>query len=75
MVIALKGASEELRSHFHRTMSPRVLEMMQEDSEAMGPMRAKDVAKAQSEIVAIARKLEAEGRIVLKNEQEDEYVL
>lgn len=75
LTIALKGASEDMRSHFYRTMSTRAVEMMKEDSEVMGPIRGKDVAKAQSEIVAIARKLESEGKIVLKSEGEDEYVL
>jgi flagellar motor switch protein FliG len=75
LMVALKGASEDLRSHFYRTMSSRAVEMMKEDSEVMGPVRSKDVAKAQGEIVAIARKLEAEGKIVLKSEGEDEYVL
>jgi flagellar motor switch protein FliG len=56
-------------------MSSRAVEMMKEDSEVMGPVRGKDVSKAQSEIVAIARKLESEGKIVLKSEGEDEYVL
>ena len=51
------------------------VEMMKEDSEVMGPVRSKDVAKAQSEIIAIARKLESEGKLVLKSEGEDEYVL
>jgi flagellar motor switch protein FliG len=75
LMIALKGASEDLKNHFYRTMSSRAVEMMKEDSDAMGPVRGKDVAKAQAEVVAIARKLEAEGKIVLKSEGEDEYVL
>jgi flagellar motor switch protein FliG len=75
LMIALKAASEDLRSHFYRTMSSRAVEMMKEDSEMMGPVRSKDVLKAQSEIVAIARKLESEGKIVLKAEGEDEYVV
>jgi flagellar motor switch protein FliG len=75
LMIALKGASEDLRSHFYRTMSSRAVEMLKEDSEMMGPVRGKDVGKAQSEIVSIARKLESEGKIVLKAEGEDEYVL
>jgi flagellar motor switch protein FliG len=75
LMVALKGASEDLRSHIYRTMSSRAVEMMKEDSDMMGPVRGKDVAKAQSEIVAIARKLESEGKIVLKSEGEDEYVL
>jgi flagellar motor switch protein FliG len=75
LMVALKGASEDLRAHLYRTMSSRAVEIMKEDSEMMGPVRTKEVAKAQSEIVAIARKLEAEGKIVLKSEGEDEYVL
>jgi flagellar motor switch protein FliG len=75
LMIALKGASEDVRSHFYRTMSSRAVEMMKEDSEVMGPVRSKEVSKAQGEIVAIARKLEAEGKIVLKSEGDDEYVL
>jgi flagellar motor switch protein FliG len=75
LMVALKGASEDLRSHFYRTMSTRAVEMMKEDSEVMGPVRSRDVAKAQGEIVAIARKLESEGKLVLKSEGEDEYVV
>jgi flagellar motor switch protein FliG len=75
LMVAMKGASEELRSHFYRTMSSRAVEMMKEDSDAMGPVRSKDVVKAQTEIVAIARKLESEGKIALKSEGDDEYVL
>jgi flagellar motor switch protein FliG len=74
LMVALKGASEELRNLFYKTMSSRAIEMMKEDSEMMGPVRGKDVAKAQQEIVAIARKMESEGKIVLKSEGEDEYV-
>jgi flagellar motor switch protein FliG len=54
-------------------MSSRAVDMMKEDSEVMGPVRSKDVAKAQTEVVMIARKLESEGKIVLKSEGEDEY--
>jgi flagellar motor switch protein FliG len=75
LTIALKGAGEDLRNHFYRTMSSRAVEMMKEDSEVIGPVRAREVAKAQTEIVAVARKLESEGKLVLKTEGEDDYVL
>jgi flagellar motor switch protein FliG len=75
LATALKGASEELRTHIYKTMSSRAVEMMKEDSEMMGPVRGKDVAKAQSEMIAIARKLEAEGRMALRSQGEDEYVV
>ena len=75
LTLALKGASEELRSHFYQTMSSRAIEMMKEDAESLGPVRSRDVAKAQLEIVALARTLESEGKIVLKSEGADEYVV
>jgi flagellar motor switch protein FliG len=75
LATALKGTNEDLRNHFFRTMSSRAVEMLKEDVESLGPVRSKDVLKAQAEIVAIARKLESEGKIVLKGEGSDEYVV
>lgn len=72
---ALKGASENLRNHFFKSMSSRAVEMLKEDMEALGPIRSKDVSQAQTDIVAIARKLEAEGKMTLKNEAEEAYVV
>jgi flagellar motor switch protein FliG len=74
LMVALKSASEELKARIYRTMSSRAVEMMKEDAEMMGPVRSREVAKAQAEIVSIARKLEAEGKIVLKSQGADEYV-
>jgi flagellar motor switch protein FliG len=75
LTLALKGASEELRDRFFRTMSTRAIEMLKEDMEMLGPVRSRDVAKAQQETIAVARKLESEGKIVLKAEGDDEYVV
>jgi len=75
LATALKGTNEELKNHFFRTMSSRAIEMLKEDIESLGPVRSKDVVKAQTEIVAIARKLESEGKILLKGEANDEYVV
>jgi flagellar motor switch protein FliG len=75
LTIALKSASEDLRTHIFKTMSSRAVELLKEDSEMMGPIRSKDVAKAQSEMIAIARKLESEGRMALRSQGEDEYVV
>jgi flagellar motor switch protein FliG len=75
LATGLKGASENLRNHFFKCMSSRAVEMLKEDMEALGPIKSKDVNQAQSEIVAVARKLEAEGKMTLKNETEDAYVV
>jgi len=72
---ALKGASNELRDHLFKSMSSRAVDMLKEDMESLGPVRAKDVTKAQQECVAAARKLEAQGKVQLKQENEDELVV
>ena len=74
LTLALKGAREAIAQHFYQTMSSRTVEMMKEEADSLGPVRSKEVAKAQLEVVAVARKLEAEGKIVLKSEGGDDYV-
>ena len=75
LATALKGTNEEIKSLFFRTMSSRAVEMLKEEIDSLGPVRSKEVLKAQNEIVATARQLEADGRIVLKGEASDEYVV
>jgi flagellar motor switch protein FliG len=75
LAMALKGASEQLRNHIFKTMSSRAVEMMKEDMDVLGPVRAKDVTKAQQECVAVARQMESQGKLVLKLEGEDEFVV
>lgn len=75
LAVALKGTSEELKNHFFRTMSSRAVEMLKEDVDSLGPTRSKEVLKAQQEIVALARRLESEGKMVLKGESNDEFLV
>ena len=72
---ALKGASTQLRDHMFKSMSSRAVEMLKEDLESLGPQRGKDVTKAQQECVSVARRLESQGKIQLKQENEDELVV
>jgi flagellar motor switch protein FliG len=75
LATALRGASEELKSYIFKSMSSRAVEMLKEDMEVLGPVKSKDVNKAQLEAVAVARKLEAEGKFSLAPETgEDEFV-
>jgi len=75
MSIALKGAKDNVKAVFFQAMSSRAVEMLKEDMEVMGPTRAKDVAAAQQELLNLARKLEAEGKIVLKLEGPDDITV
>ncbi|MGH9538532.1 MAG: flagellar motor switch protein FliG [Terriglobales bacterium] len=74
LALALKGASDPVKEHIFKTMSSRAVEMLKEDMEVLGRVRAKDVAKAQQEAIATARQLEADGKIVLRAEADDEFV-
>ena len=74
LAIALKGAQPDLRDRFFKTMSSRAIDMMKEDMEALGPVRGKDVLKAHGEMVATARRLEEEGKLILRSEEGDSFV-
>ena len=63
--LAMKTASEELKTKFFSNMSERAATMIQEDLEIMGPVKLSDVESAQQSIVKTIRRLEAEGRIVV----------
>jgi len=71
---ALKGANEQLQQQFFRNMSNRAVEMMQEEIDIMGPVKAKDVHAAQQRIVEVVRKLEEEG-VITVGASGDDYVL
>lgn len=74
LATALRGASEELKNYIFKSMSSRAVEMLKEDMDVLGPVRSRDIQKAQMEVVAVARKLEAEGKLTLSPEEDDEYV-
>jgi flagellar motor switch protein FliG len=75
LAMALRGATEELKNLVFKCMSTRAVDMLKEDMEVLGAVRAKDVHLAQHEIVETARKLEAEGKLVLSAESQEEYVV
>jgi flagellar motor switch protein FliG len=75
LALALRGANEELRAQVFKAMSSRAVEMLKEDMEVLGPVRSREVAAAQQEILNLARRLEAEGKVILKMESGDEMMV
>jgi flagellar motor switch protein FliG len=65
LTLALKTASEHLRSHLFGGMSKRAADRVREDLELLGAVRLSDVEEAQREIVEIALRLESEGVLSL----------
>ena len=73
--IALKGAAEEVQNVIFNNLSKRLVAMIREDMEYMGPVRMKDVEEAQQKIVNVIRKLEDSGEIIISRGGGDEIVV
>ena len=65
LLLALKTANDEIRNKIFKNISQRAANLLKEDLGTMGPSRLSDVEGAQVEIVNIARRLEAEGKILI----------
>lgn len=72
--VALKGTSDEVKDKIFRNMSERAAAIVREDLEFMGPVRVKQVEEAQQKIVAVIRRLEEAGQVVIVRGGEDELV-
>ncbi len=73
--VALKGVKPEVQQKIYTNMSERAMAMLKEDMEFMGPVRLKAVEEAQQKIVAIIRRLEESGEIVLSRGGEEEMLV
>ena len=74
LVVALKGATPELREKIFRNMSTRAAETLREDLEARGPVRLSEVEAEQKELIKIARRLADEGEIMISGGGDDQFV-
>lgn len=75
LAVALKGANEQVQNAIFNNLSKRLVVMIKEDMEFMGPVRMKDVEEAQQKIVNIIRKLEDSGEIIISRGGGDEIVV
>ena len=65
LMIALKGATEEVKTKFLDNMSSRARGMFLDDMEAKGPLRMTEVEDAQKKVMRAARKLSEKGELIL----------
>lgn len=72
--LALKGTNDEVQGKIFKNMSQRAAENVKEDLQFMGPVRVKQVEEAQQKIVAVIRRLEEAGQIVVMRGGEDDLV-
>lgn len=74
LVIALKGASPEIRDKVLKNMSQRAAEALREDLESRGPVRVSDVEAQQKEILKVVRRLADAGEIAIGGGGEGAFV-
>ena len=72
LIVALKGASPELREKVFKNMSSRAAEILREDLEAKGPVRLSEVEAEQKEILKTVHRLSEEGRVVIGGKGSDD---
>ncbi|NUK29115.1 flagellar motor switch protein FliG [Parageobacillus sp. VR-IP] len=75
LMLALKVASDEVKEVVFRNMSTRMAETFKEEMQYMGPVRLRDVEEAQSRIVAVIRRLEEAGEIVIARGGGDDIIV
>ncbi len=74
LIIALKGASQELQEKIFRNMSQRAADMMREDLESKGPVRLSEVEAEQKAILKTVRRLADDGQLQLGGKGDDGFV-
>ena len=75
LATALKGTSAEVQEKIFKNMSERAVGMLKEDMEFMGPVRLRVVEEAQQKIVAVIRKLEESGELVIGRTGEEDVLV
>jgi flagellar motor switch protein FliG len=65
LVIALKTAPDEIKEKIFKNISKRAGDLLKDDLESLGPVKLSDVEGAQQEIVNVAKRLEAEGKLMI----------
>jgi flagellar motor switch protein FliG len=74
LAVALKAASEEVKSKIYRNMSERAAEMLKEEMETLGPVRMKEVSDAQQAVTAIIQEMEAKGEVIISGRRGEQII-
>lgn len=75
LAMSLKGTKEDVKEKIFKNMSERAQQMLRDEMEYMGPVRAREVQEIQTKIVGIIRTLEVAGEIIIARENnEDELI-
>ena len=75
LALALKGGSDEIKQLFFSNMSERASKIMEEDMEALGAVRKREVEEARSGIMDAAKSLAEGGELILPGGGEDDELM
>jgi flagellar motor switch protein FliG len=73
LVIALRGAGDEIKRHFFTAMSQNRASDIVEEMDSRGKTTLREITLARNDILKIARELEEDGIIILKK-RKDEFI-
>lgn len=71
LLLCLKGADEQLKTTFFKSMSSKSADLLKEDLESMGPVKIKEVLQAQKSIVEKAKQLAQEDKIIIASARQN----
>ena len=71
LALALRTANTELKERVFKNMSARAAELLRDEMSVAGSVRMKQVDEAQQKIVAIARRLDEAGEILIARGDDD----
>jgi flagellar motor switch protein FliG len=71
LALALRGVADDVKDRILHNMSERGAQMLVEEMQFQPPQRKRDIEEAQGRVVAIVRKLEEAGAVVLSRSEED----
>ncbi|TDL35045.1 flagellar motor switch protein FliG [Jeotgalibacillus sp. S-D1] len=75
LLLSMKVSAEDVKEVLFRNMSQRMAESFRDEMEVMGPVRLRDVEEAQSNIVAVIRRLEEAGDIIVARGGGDDVIV
>ncbi|HEV8541897.1 MAG TPA: flagellar motor switch protein FliG [Verrucomicrobiae bacterium] len=74
LAVALKTASEQLKTTLLGAISRRAAETVQEEMSFLGSLKLKEIEAAQMRIIDVVRRLETEGEVELERGKEENVV-
>lgn len=74
LLVALKGADEQVRGKVFRNMSNRAAQTLRDDLEVMRPVRLSEVESAQKDILTVVKRLVESGDLMLTGAGGGDYV-